>query len=94
MGWGLVKFATYNIDNINKRLDNLLTWLAKAGPDVVSRMPETAAKLFQNTVQQRMQFHSRYGTVVGMNQGDPTVYPGSYVEYAQKLGHEAPGIYS
>jgi hypothetical protein len=25
---------------------------------------------------------------------NPTVYPGSYVEYVQKLGHEAPGIYS
>src|SRR5437868_877576 len=24
----------------------------------------------------------------------PTVYPGSYVEYVQKLGHAAPGIYS
>src|SRR3989442_12176898 len=24
----------------------------------------------------------------------PTVYPGSYAEYVQKLGHEAPGIYS
>src|SRR5713226_4596175 len=24
----------------------------------------------------------------------PRVYPGSYVEYVQKLGHEAPGIYS
>jgi len=24
----------------------------------------------------------------------PTVYPGSYEEYVQKLGHEAPGIYS
>jgi hypothetical protein len=24
----------------------------------------------------------------------PTVYPGSYVEYVQKLGHEPPGIYS
>jgi ATPase subunit of ABC transporter with duplicated ATPase domains len=24
----------------------------------------------------------------------PTVYPGSYLEYVQKLGHEAPGIYS
>ena len=24
----------------------------------------------------------------------PTVYPGSYIEYVQKLGHEAPGIYS
>ncbi len=51
MGWGLVKFATYNIDNINQRIDNLVVWLAKAEPDVVSRMPETAAKLFPNTVQ-------------------------------------------
>ena len=25
---------------------------------------------------------------------NPTVYLGSYVEYVQKLGHEAPGIYS
>jgi ATPase subunit of ABC transporter with duplicated ATPase domains len=24
----------------------------------------------------------------------PRVYPGSYIEYVQKLGHEAPGIYS
>jgi exodeoxyribonuclease-3 len=32
---GLVKVATFNINNINKRLDNLLGWLAKAEPDVV-----------------------------------------------------------
>ena len=32
----LLKVATYNINNINKRLDNLLAWLAKAEPDVVS----------------------------------------------------------
>ena len=25
---------------------------------------------------------------------EPVVYPGSYVEYVQNLGHEAPGIYS
>jgi len=25
---------------------------------------------------------------------DPRVYPGSYIEYVQKLGHEAPGIYA
>src|SRR5664280_162776 len=24
---------------------------------------------------------------------DPVVYPGSYIEYVQRLGHEAPGIY-
>jgi exodeoxyribonuclease-3 len=30
-----LKIATFNINNINKRLDNLLNWLAKAKPDVV-----------------------------------------------------------
>jgi hypothetical protein len=25
---------------------------------------------------------------------EPIVYSGSYLEYVQKLGHEAPGIYS
>jgi exodeoxyribonuclease-3 len=30
-----VKIATFNINNINKRLTNLLAWLAKAQPDVV-----------------------------------------------------------
>ncbi len=32
---GVVKVATF-INNINKRLDNLLAWLSKAEPDVVS----------------------------------------------------------
>ena len=32
----LLKFATFNINNVNKRLNNLLAWLAKAEPDVVS----------------------------------------------------------
>ena len=31
-----MKLATFNINNITKRLDNLLAWLAKAEPDVVS----------------------------------------------------------
>ena len=31
-----MKVATFNINNINKRLNNLLGWLAKAEPDVVS----------------------------------------------------------
>jgi len=30
-----VKVASFNINNINKRLENLLAWLAKAQPDVV-----------------------------------------------------------
>jgi exodeoxyribonuclease III len=32
----LLKIATFNINNINKRLNNLMAWLAKAEPDVVS----------------------------------------------------------
>ncbi len=31
-----MKVATFNINNINKRLDNLLAWLKKEEPDVVS----------------------------------------------------------
>jgi exodeoxyribonuclease-3 len=31
-----VRVATFNFNNINKRLDNLMAWLAKAEPDVVS----------------------------------------------------------
>lgn len=31
-----MKIATFNINDINKRLQNLLTWLAMAKPDVVS----------------------------------------------------------
>src|SRR5882757_2023508 len=30
-----MKIATFNINNVNKRLANLLAWLAKAEPDVV-----------------------------------------------------------
>ena len=30
-----MKIATFNINNVNKRLENLLAWLAKATPDVV-----------------------------------------------------------
>ena len=46
-----MKIASFNINNINKRLPNLLAWLAEADPDVVclqelkaadSQFPETA----------------------------------------------------
>jgi exodeoxyribonuclease-3 len=30
-----VKIATFNINNVNRRLPNLLAWLERAGPDVV-----------------------------------------------------------
>jgi exodeoxyribonuclease-3 len=43
-GKGLVKVATFNINNINKQLDNLLAWLAKAEPDVVSLQELKAAQ--------------------------------------------------
>ena len=29
-----MKIATFNIDNVNKRLDNLLAWLGRAEPDI------------------------------------------------------------
>ena len=29
-----MKIATFNINNVNKRLDNLLRWLRQAQPDV------------------------------------------------------------
>src|SRR2546430_12872902 len=32
---GPLKIATFNINNINKRLHNLTAWLARAQPDVV-----------------------------------------------------------
>ena len=30
-----MKIATFNINNVNKRLQNLVAWLAKTKPDVV-----------------------------------------------------------
>ena len=39
-----MRVATFNINNINKRLDNLLAWLAKAEPDVVSLQELKAAQ--------------------------------------------------
>ncbi len=32
---GAVRIATFNINNVNRRLPNLLAWLAEASPDVV-----------------------------------------------------------
>jgi exodeoxyribonuclease-3 len=34
-GGGPLKIATFNINNVNKRLDNLLAWLMASRPDVV-----------------------------------------------------------
>jgi exodeoxyribonuclease-3 len=32
---GPLKIATFNINNVNKRLHNLATWVTRAQPDVV-----------------------------------------------------------
>jgi exodeoxyribonuclease III len=39
-----VKIATFNINNINKRLENLLAWLAQFAPDVVCLQELKAAQ--------------------------------------------------
>ena len=39
-----MKIATFNINGINKRLPNLLTWLAEAKPDVVCLQELKAAR--------------------------------------------------
>jgi exodeoxyribonuclease-3 len=36
-----MKIATFNIDNVNRRLSNLLGWLREAEPDIVC-LPENA----------------------------------------------------
>jgi exodeoxyribonuclease III len=39
-----MKIATFNINDVNKRLENLLAWLAKAAPDVVCLQELKAAQ--------------------------------------------------
>jgi exodeoxyribonuclease III len=41
--WRAMKIATFNINNVNKRLANLLAWLRKAKPDVVALQELKAA---------------------------------------------------
>jgi exodeoxyribonuclease-3 len=41
---GTVKIATFNINDVNKRLDNLLAWLAREKPDVVCLQELKAAQ--------------------------------------------------
>jgi exodeoxyribonuclease-3 len=44
-GWGeRVKIATFKVNNINKRLPNLLAWLKLSKPDVVCLQELEAAK--------------------------------------------------
>jgi exodeoxyribonuclease-3 len=54
-----VKIATFNINNINKRLDNLLGWLAKSQPDVVCLQELKAEeRAFPARVLQDLGYHS------------------------------------
>ena len=39
-----MKIATFNINGVNKRLPNLLAWLATARPDVVCLQERKAAR--------------------------------------------------
>ena len=39
-----MKIATFNVNNINKRLPNLLAWLREAAPDVVCLQELKAAQ--------------------------------------------------
>jgi exonuclease III len=54
-----MKIATFNINNINSRLPNLLNWLATAKPDAVClqelkvRILTQAAHLFRSEAAQR-----------------------------------------
>ena len=55
-----MKIATFNINNVNKRLDNLLAWLKSAKPDVVCLQELKAA---QNQVPRAALEKSGYGAV-------------------------------
>ena len=54
-----MKIATLNINNINKRLDNLLAWLARAKPDVVCLQELKAeTRAFPARALQELGYHS------------------------------------
>jgi len=57
-----------------------------------------ALKNFEGTMifvsHDRMFLRGLGSRVLELGARDPLVYPGSYVEYVQALGHEAPGIYA
>lgn len=61
-----MKIATFNINNVNKRLENLLEWLAEASPDVVCLQELKAAdRQFPRSAMER----AGYGAVW---RGQPT----------------------
>jgi exodeoxyribonuclease III len=48
-----MKIASFNINNINRRLTNLLNWLREAEPDIVC---------FRNSKQQTPSFQRRWAS--------------------------------
>lgn len=56
---GPLKIATFNINNINKRLHNLTAWLAKAQPDVVCLQELKAEQqAFPASILRNLGYHS------------------------------------
>jgi exodeoxyribonuclease-3 len=54
-----LKIATFNINNVNKRLSNLLAWLERAQPDVVCLQELKAEqKAFPEPALQRVGYHA------------------------------------
>lgn len=55
----VLKIVTFNINNINKRLDNLLAWLGKAEPDVVCLQELKAEqRAFPESALRNLGYHS------------------------------------
>lgn len=54
-----MKIATFNINNVNRRLPNLLAWLAKAKPDIVCLQELKAAQQeFPETTLRKAGYHA------------------------------------
>jgi hypothetical protein len=91
------------VQMLSKYLMSLFIEHRRGGPHLTKEMLVDALKDFEGTMifvsHDRMFLRglgSRVLELGGESGTDrhPTVYPGSYVEYVQKLGHEAPRIYS
>jgi exodeoxyribonuclease III len=54
-----MKIASFNINNINRRLTNLLDWLRESGPDVVC-LQETADAEFPAEALREAGYHAAF----------------------------------
>ena len=66
-----MKIATFNINNVNKRLANLLSWLSRAKPDIacLQELKATDAEFPVAAIE-----NADYGAV-GAAKGHGTVWP-------------------